>query len=141
MRSPKETLLAWVKAMNDHDAEAGAALYHEEAVNLQVATNAPLAGREAIRADLAAFFAATPDTVTRIENLFEDGEWAILEWSGGGTFVGAPGLEMEKPQPYAMQGCGFFHVVDGLIIFQRGYWDRLSWLSQLGLAREQPMIR
>lgn len=141
MRSPKQTLLAWVEAMNSHDAAAAAALYHEQAVNLQLATNAPLTGREAIRADLAAFFAGTPDTVTRIENLFEDGEWAILEWSGGGVFVGAGGLTVAEPRRYELRGCGFFHVIGGLIVVQRGYWDRLSWLSQLGLAVEQPMIR
>ena len=27
----------------------------------------------------------------------------------------------------AIRGCGFFRVVDGLIRFQRGYWDRLSF--------------
>lgn len=32
-----------------------------------------------------------------------------------------------------LRGCGFFHVVDGLIRFQRGYWDRLSFLRQHGL--------
>ncbi len=47
-----------------------------------------------------------------IENIFEDGEWAILEWK----------------DPLGLRGCGFFHIVDGKIIFQRGYWDKLSFL-------------
>jgi hypothetical protein len=67
-----------------------------------------------------------PDTFTKIENLFEDDEWAILEWSGGGNF---------KPtgKSFALSGCGFFHVVNGKIKFQRGYWDKHTWFSQVGL--------
>jgi hypothetical protein len=33
----------------------------------------------------------------------------------------------------ALRGCGFFHVVNGKIAFQRGYWDKLSFLRQQGL--------
>jgi hypothetical protein len=53
------------------------------------------------------------------ENLFEDGEWAILEWR----------------DPKDLRGCGFFRVVDGRIAFQRGYWDKLSFLKLHGLPR------
>ena len=60
-------------------------------------------------------FAAT-EMVCIPENVFEDGEWAILEWR----------------DPKGLRGCGFFHVVDGLIQFQRGYWDQLSFLRLQG---------
>jgi hypothetical protein len=52
-----------------------------------------------------------------VENLFEDGEWAILEWR----------------DPLGLRGCGFFHVVGGVIVLQRGYWDKLSFLRMHGL--------
>ncbi len=48
-----------------------------------------------------------------VENLFQDGEWAILEWR----------------DPKGLRGCGFFQVRDGKIAFQRGYWDKLSFLK------------
>jgi len=51
------------------------------------------------------------------ENVFADGEWAIMEWR----------------DPLDLRGCGFFHVVDGKIVFQRGYWDKLTFLCQHGL--------
>ncbi|MBX9768721.1 MAG: ester cyclase [Bdellovibrionales bacterium] len=62
-------------------------------------------------------------------NLFEDGDWSILEWSGGGNF---------KPtgKKFALRGCGFFQVIDGKIKFQRGYWDKHTWFSQVGLPIE-----
>lgn len=127
--TPKKVLLNWVAAMNAHDAEAAAANYHRDAVNLQVAIGKPLVGIDAIRKDFTEFFATIPDTFTTVENLFEDGEWAILEWSGGGTF---------KPtgKSFSLRGCGFFHVIDGKIKLQRGYWDKHTWFSQVGLPVE-----
>ena len=113
--APKTVVAAWVEAFNRKDVEALAALYAEDAVNHQVA-EAPVEGREAIRAMFAAGFAAA-EMVCIVENLFEDGEWAILEWR----------------DPLGLRGCGFFHVVDGRIRFQRGYWDKLSFLRQHGL--------
>lgn len=112
---PKELVTAWVAAFNRKDAEALAELYEVEAVNHQVAEQ-PVEGREAIRRMFAEGFAAA-EMVCIVENLFEDGEWAILEWR----------------DPLGLRGCGFFHVVGGRIRFQRGYWDKLSFLRQHGL--------
>jgi limonene-1,2-epoxide hydrolase len=113
--SPKSVVIAWVDAFNRKDVEALAAMYEENAVNHQVA-DTPVAGRAAIRAMFAAGFAAA-EMVCLVENRLEDGEWAILEWR----------------DPLGLRGCGFFHVVDGRIVFQRGYWDKLSFLRQHGL--------
>ena len=123
--------MAWVDAFNRRDAEAAAALYHENAVNWQIAAGEPTSGREAILADLRAFFAAFPDNYTNTENLFEDGDWAILEWSGGGTWQGDFAGLKPNGRSFTLRGSGFFRVVDGKIRFQRGYWDRLTWFNQL----------
>jgi uncharacterized protein (TIGR02246 family) len=88
MKSPRGVIEAWVAAFNTRDAARAAALYHEDATNWQVAAGSPIVGQANIQKDLTAFFAAFPDSVTRVENLFETGEWAILEWSGGATWQG-----------------------------------------------------
>ena len=113
--SPRTLVASWVASFNDKDVDALAALYAEDAVNHQVA-EMPVTGREAIRTMFQAGFAAA-EMVCLVEHLFEDGEWAILEWR----------------DPRGLRGCGCFHVVDGLIRFQRGYWDKLSFLRQHGL--------
>lgn len=113
--SPAEVVQAWVDAFNAADVEALAALYAEDATNHQVVSE-PVKGRAAIRAMLEREFAQA-DMTCVVENLFEDGDWAILEWR----------------DPGGLRGCGFFEVVDGRIQFQRGYWDRLSFLRQQGL--------
>ena len=114
-RSPRALVRAWVEAFNRADPDALAAFYAEDAVNHQVA-EAPVAGRAAIRAMFAAGFAQAK-MLCLVENLFEEGEWAILEWR----------------DPTGLRGCGFFHVVDGRIVFQRGYWDKLTFLELHGL--------
>jgi hypothetical protein len=55
---------------------------------------------------------ANAEMICIIENLFEPGEWAILEWR----------------DPKGLRGCGFSHIQNGRITFQRGYWDKLSFL-------------
>jgi catechol 2,3-dioxygenase-like lactoylglutathione lyase family enzyme len=128
-RTPKEILAEWSRLMNTHEPEGLAELYDETTTNLQVAIGKPLLGRQAILEDFRVFFSNIPDSFTTVENLFEDGEWAILEWSGGGTF---------KPtaKAFALRGCGFFRVKEEKIVFQRGYWDKFTWYRQVGLPME-----
>ena len=113
--SPKRLVLRWVELFNKANASDLAELYHNDAVNHQIA-NEPVEGKENIRDMFEREFAAA-EMVCIVENLFEDGEWAILEWK----------------DPLGLRGCGFFHVTDRKIKFQRGYWDKLSFLRQHGM--------
>ena len=115
---PKDLVKAWVVAFNRGDADEMAGLYHDDAVNHQV-TRDPVLGREAIRAMFAQEFAAA-EMLCIAEHIFEDGDWAILEWR----------------DPLGLRGCGFFRIRDGKIAFQRGYWDKLSFLRLHGLPIE-----
>ncbi len=113
--NPKALIFEWVDAFNKGDANLIADFYAENAINHQVA-NAPVEGKEAIRKMFATEFSQAEMTCI-IENVFEDGEWAILEWK----------------DPLGLRGCGFFHVINGKIVFQRGYWDKLSFLRMHNL--------
>ncbi len=110
--SPKQVIIEWIERFNIGDADNIAELYHEDAINHQV-TNEPVIGKEAIKDMFAMEFAATKMVCIR-ENIYEDGDWAILEWK----------------DPLGLRGCGFFQVLEGKIKFQRGYWDKLSFLRQ-----------
>jgi limonene-1,2-epoxide hydrolase len=112
---PRQLVRSWVKAFNRADVDALTDLYAEDAINHQVAETL-VRGRTAIREMFVSAFAATT-MVCLVENIFQDGEWAILEWR----------------DPFGLRGCGFFHVVHGKIVFQRGYWDKLTFLRLQGL--------
>jgi len=99
----------WIERFNAADADGIAALYHVDAINHQVVFD-PIQGRAAIREMFAREF-ATATMVCIPDVLHEAGEVAILEWR----------------DPEGRRGCGFFTVGDGLIRFQRGYWDRQSF--------------
>lgn len=107
----KEVIKEWVKLFNNGNANAIADLYHEDAINHQVA-NEPIEGKKSIKEMFTSEF-DTADMICIVENIFEDGEWVILEWK----------------DPLGLRGCGFFQIIDEKIKFQRGYWDKLSFLK------------
>ena len=133
MKTPREVIEEWVAAFNARDAARAAACYHDDATNWQVAAGPPVVGRANIQTNFTEFFTAFPDSVTIVENLFQDGQWAMLEWSGGATWRGEfAGMQLNG-ETFSLRGCGFFHIVDGKIKYQRGYWDRATWFKQLGI--------
>jgi len=75
---PRELVKNWVSAFNRGDADALAELYSEDAINHQVVRD-PVVGRDAIREMFAREFESAT-MVCQIENIFQDGDWAILEW-------------------------------------------------------------
>jgi limonene-1,2-epoxide hydrolase len=107
--SPKQLIQEWVSRFNAADVDGLASLYAADATNHQVVME-PLLGREAIRQMFRTEFGRAEMTCV-VENIFGDGEWAILEWS----------------DPNGLRGCGFFHVRNSEIVFQRGYFDQLSF--------------
>lgn len=115
---PRTVVERWVERFNAADAEGLAALYHDDAVNHQVA-NQPVEGKANIRAMFAREFAAAT-MVCIVEQILEDAPWAILEWK----------------DPLGLRGCGFFRIEQGRIRFQRGYWDKLSFLRAHNLPIE-----
>ncbi|NUO75930.1 MAG: nuclear transport factor 2 family protein [Lysobacter sp.] len=113
--SPRQLVQEWVSRFNAADVDGLAELYAADAVNHQVVME-PLRGREAIRGMFLTEFGRAEMTCL-VENLFEEGEWAILEWK----------------DPTGLRGCGFFQVRDGKIVFQRGYFDQLSFFRLQGI--------
>lgn len=107
----------WVKRFNAADIDGLVGLYAEDAVNDQVVFAEPMVGREAIRRMFEIEFGrAEMECIP--EKLHEADEWAILEWR----------------DPLGLRGCGFFRVVDGKIVHQRGYFDQLSFFRQQGIS-------
>ena len=116
--TPKQLVENWVDRFNAADAAGLVALYAEDAINHQV-TQDPVVGRAALLVMFEADFARA-NMVCQIEEIHEAGDVAILEWS----------------DPLGLRGCGFFTILNDLIVFQRGYWDKLSFLKMHGLPIE-----
>jgi len=48
MMTPKQVVTKWIAAFNRHDAATAAALYHDDATNIQVPFGEPIRGRQAM---------------------------------------------------------------------------------------------
>jgi hypothetical protein len=108
--TPRAVLERWIALFNAADVEGLAALYAEDAINHQVALD-PVVGRVAIREMFVREFSSAI-MVCIPEAIHEAGDVVALEWK----------------DPNGLRGCGFFTIRNGLITFQRGYWDKLSFL-------------
>ena len=109
--TPRAVMETWIVRFNAADVDGLASLYARDAVNHQVALE-PVMGREAIRGMFAREFGAAR-MICIPEAFHEAGDVVALEWK----------------DPVGLRGCGFFTIKNGRITFQRGYWDRLSFLK------------
>jgi limonene-1,2-epoxide hydrolase len=112
---PIEIVKNWVDAFNKADIDSLISFYSDNAINHQVA-NKPVEGKDALRKMFEDDFAHA-EMICIVENIFEDNDWAILEWK----------------DPLGLRGCGFFQIKNEKIVFQRGYWDKLTFLRIHGL--------
>jgi limonene-1,2-epoxide hydrolase len=113
--TPRELVKEWIKRFNAADVDGLVQLYSPEAVNHQVVME-PVRGRDAIRQMFAIEFGRAK-MVCIEENLLESGDWAILEWR----------------DPLGLRGCGFFQIQNDQIVFQRGYFDQLTFFKLQGI--------
>lgn len=107
----REVLENWVEAYNEKNVEKLVEMYSDDAVNYQVA-NEPVIGKESIKQMFTIQFSSIK-THCIIENIFEQGEWAVMEWK----------------DPLGFMGCSCFHISNGKIKLQRGYWDKISFFK------------
>jgi len=108
--TPRQIIEKWVAAFNNADTDTLESLYAAHAVNHQM-PNQPVVGKKAIGQMFRDEFTAAPGMHCIPVQIIEEKDWAVLEWR----------------DPKGLTGCGFFKIADGLIIIQRGYWDKLTF--------------
>ena len=109
---PKELIKKWVELFNNKDLDGISKLYSKDCTNHQTPIGI-VKGKENIKNMFKNEF-NNYDMVCIVENIFEDDNVGILEWK----------------DPKGLRGCGFFWFENNEIIYQRGYWDKLSFLQQ-----------
>jgi len=114
--TPTEVIRKWIDTFNLADIDGLAELYSIDAVNEQVVFSEPLRGREAIRKLLELDFSRAK-MICIEERIYECGDTAILQWR----------------DPKGFKGCGFFQIENDHIIYQKGYFDQLSFFKAQGL--------
>ena len=105
-----------VSAMNAHDLEAAAALFHEEYRSEQPAhPGRAFTGRTQMHANWAAMFAGIPDFQAESVSTIDGGNTTWSEWSWTG--------HRTDGKPFHVRGVAIFEIADGLIVAGRLYME------------------
>jgi steroid delta-isomerase-like uncharacterized protein len=124
----QRTVEQFVAAMNRHDADAAVECLAEDVVFWEPTYPDPKRGREAVRRDLAGFFAMLPDLRFTTETVLTEGDRVLHEWTYRASYNG---------RPVELRECALARLdADNRLAEVRVYFDRLSLLRQLGLAPE-----
>ena len=122
-RSPAETVEAYARALNVHDAGALPALVHPDVAGHE--QTGDVAGFDAFRANIEGWLSAYPDMRLTTDDLFEQGDRAAWRWTLRGTH--AP-----TGRPVVVAGIIVFRIERGRIAEYWGHYDRLGLLEQQG---------
>jgi steroid delta-isomerase-like uncharacterized protein len=138
MATPEEIGKRWVDAFNKKDIKALMALYAENAVNAQPHLPAPITGKKAIEEDLNGFLTAFPDAMMKAKQVVTQGNSMAMEWAFTGThtgpLAGPTGTIPPTKKTVHVTGAEFLtHDAQGLIVNERGYFDLVSFMTQLGV--------
>ncbi|WP_258805133.1 nuclear transport factor 2 family protein [Pseudarthrobacter sp. NS4] len=103
-------------ALNDHDLEAAAALFHEHYRSEQPAhPGRAFVGRAQMHANWKAMFAGIPDFRAELIRSVDDGGTTWSEWSWSGNRVDG--------QDFRVRGVGLFEIKNGQITAARLYLE------------------
>ena len=131
-----------IKSFNDHDANAWASHYAENARLYDPQYPEPKQGRDAIRKDVEDFYASFPDVQFQILSQVGDGEQVAVQGVATGTHQGpmeGPGGTIPATNKRAEMPFAAFMRVDsaGLITEERRYYDLAGMMMQLGQMPSQ----
>ena len=108
-----------VVAMNAHDLDAAAGLFHEGYRSEQPAhPGRAFAGRAQMRANWEAMFAGVPDLQVEICRSVRDGEMTWTEWRWSGT--------RSDGQAFEMRGVTLFEITGDQIVAGRLYLEEVE---------------
>jgi steroid delta-isomerase-like uncharacterized protein len=113
--TPAETVLAYIDALNAHDADGVAALVTADFWNEHTSSmGTSVRGRRAYRERLDGFLAAFVDLRYVVEDVIAEGSKVAVPYSMTAVMDGAP---------IEVRGMFRFEVRDGAIAHRVDYWD------------------
>ena len=142
MSNLEDTGKRWLELFDKKDLRGLMALYSEQCVNAQPHLPQPIKGKKATEEDLGGFFKAFPDGHLVDSKTLISGDKVALEWtftgSQSGPLAGPTGTIPPSGKRVSLKGAEFIRVdSQGLIVDERGYFDLVSFLTQIG-AMPQP---
>ena len=122
----------WAAAWSVHDVDMLLTLFTDDGVYEDVPLGIVSRGKAAVKAFAEAVFAAFPDFEIKLISGFTAGNWAGAEWTMSGTHLGDLASLPATGKPFSVRGSTIFELQSGKIRRNSDYWDRVTWLKQLG---------
>lgn len=124
MRSPVDTVLAYLAALGSGDPDAVAALVTEDFHNEHTsALGRSLVGREPYRERLRGFLTEFAGLAYEVEEVIAEDDRVAVAYTMTATVTG---------RPVRIRGMFRFRVRDGLIAHRVDYWDSAEFTRQVG---------
>jgi steroid delta-isomerase-like uncharacterized protein len=124
---------AWSSAQNN-DPERVLALFADDCLFEDVTFGVIARGKEELRRFVTGAFAAVPDFRYRLTSRFTASQWSAIEWVMSGTHHGdLPGMAATGKRFSSVRGSSILELEAGKIRRQSDYWDRATFMKQVGL--------
>ena len=135
-RSPGQLARESFEALFDRrDFERAREFWTENSVDHFLALGLDVRGPANLEGFFRELFAAVPDYTMTIENIVEDDRHAVVQWTGSGTFDGAPFQGIEPTGRFvSLRGCDVIRLdADGKLEENTVYYDGAEFARQIGM--------
>ena len=124
------------RRFDDRDLSDPYAYWSDDSVAHFLAAGQSVRGAPALADWFAGLLAAVPDWRLVVENVVDDGgDQVVVQWTGTGTFTGAPFLGIEPTgRRIELRGCDVIRMdADGKVATNTIYYDGAAFARQVGL--------
>jgi steroid delta-isomerase-like uncharacterized protein len=133
MSDPAAVIQELARVWNSKDRGAISALFSTDAVFRDMAFGIQRDGLAEITQMMHETWRGIPDLHTELTRLIGHGHWVASEWTLTGTHTGDFPDFPATDRSFSVEGVSITHVREGKILSQRDYYDRASFLEQLGV--------
>lgn len=130
--TPRTLAQRWCWAHNTGNCEALEDLYHEGVETLWAGRWACVVARPRLIDIFRRVHRAYPENFADGRQIRVSGDWAIVEWYGGGIVHAASRPMAPNGKRYALQSSVFLRVEGERIVKQIGYFESVGWGQLLG---------
>jgi steroid delta-isomerase-like uncharacterized protein len=136
--TPKETVINYWRAWNEHDLDGLLALLAPYFVSRSSLSQGRATNKDMIAKGFKMFDIALPDLKEEVVSIISEDDRVVCEVIETATFSGPmelpTGILAPTNRTYKLPVASFFRIsVQGLIAEQRSYWDTANWSQQIGI--------
>jgi steroid delta-isomerase-like uncharacterized protein len=118
-----------------HDIDKMLSYFADDCVYENIPRGQTYRGKDAVKAWAKASFDAIPDFKLEVTSVFASGDWLACEWVMTGTQSGVTPDLPGTGKSFNVRGSSVVQLKDGKIWRNTDYWDMLTFVRQIGLAK------